>query len=100
VNHKHPDPSRPYLELNIEAHLPRENDDLALNVGAAEVVPGVGLGEALVLGVLNHRGEGHAGLVGVEDVAERAAEDALDFEGLVAGGKEVRLEGACEVVMR
>mmetsp|Transcript_68030 Transcript_68030/g.133788 ORF Transcript_68030/g.133788 Transcript_68030/m.133788 type:complete len:202 (+) Transcript_68030:142-747(+) len=41
------------VQLDLEAHLPRQDRDLAGDVRAAEVVPGVGLREALVLRVLD-----------------------------------------------
>jgi len=50
------------VQLDLDTTLARQDSHLAGDVGAREVVTGVGLGEALALGVLDDVGEAHARL--------------------------------------
>ena len=100
---------RDVLELDVDAALAGEDDNLPRDVGAAEVVPRVRLGVPELLGGLHDRAELVVGAVGVEDVGERSAEDALDLVDAVARIAEVvqggddgktRADGALVEVVR
>mmetsp|Transcript_23921 Transcript_23921/g.74813 ORF Transcript_23921/g.74813 Transcript_23921/m.74813 type:complete len:223 (+) Transcript_23921:114-782(+) len=72
------------FELEHEARLPCQRHHLAGHVCAREVVPRVGLREPQLLGLLDDVREVVPRLEGVEDVRERAREDPLDLDDLVA----------------
>ena len=100
---------RDVLELDVDAALAGEDDNLPRDVGAAEVVPRVRLGVPELLGGLHDVAELVVGAVGVEDVGERSAEDALDLVDAVArvaevvqGGEDgkTRADGALVEVVR
>ena len=77
------------LHLELQAHLAAEDDDLAHEVRARQVVARIRLGVTLGLGVLHDVGERRLAVVDVEQIGQRAGEDALDARDLVAGLAQV-----------
>ena len=65
-------------ELERQAHLAAEDDELARHVHAREVVARIRLGEAALPRLAHDAGEAGAAVEDVEQVGERAGEDALD----------------------
>ena len=57
---------------------PGKDGDFPRHIRAGEVITGVRLGEAVVLGLSDDAGEGAVGGERIEDVGEGPAEDALD----------------------
>mmetsp|Transcript_5495 Transcript_5495/g.13268 ORF Transcript_5495/g.13268 Transcript_5495/m.13268 type:complete len:248 (+) Transcript_5495:335-1078(+) len=81
------------LGLDHDADLAGEDDGLALDVNAREVVAGVGLGVSESLRLCDDLGKRDGAVELVEDVAEGAGEDAFDVEEAVAGAVQ-GLDGA------
>ena len=77
------------FHLELQAHLAAEDDDLAHEVGARQVVARIRLGVALRLGVLDDLRERRLAVVDVEQIGQRAGENALDARDLVAGLAQV-----------
>src|SRR6185503_10685426 len=77
------------LELEREPGLTREDDGLAGDVRAREVIARIGLRVALRFGFADDFGKRPRAVEQVEQIRERAREDAADAADLVAGLNEV-----------
>ena len=75
------------------ACLAGENDELAYDVGAAEVDAGVGLREAFLLGQADGLRQGAVGGERVEDEVDGSAQHGLNLQDAVAGVAQV-VDGA------
>ena len=76
-------------ELEREPRLAREDDGFARDVRARQVVARIGLRVALRFGLANDLRERPRAVEQVEQIRERAGEDAADAADLVAGLDEV-----------
>ena len=76
------------LLIDLVAGLAGEDDQLADDVRAGQVHARVGLGIALFLGHPDGLAEGDVGRDGVEDEVQRAAQDGLDPQDVVAAVAE------------
>lgn len=81
---------RPYRIPDQTA--PGKDGDFACHICAREVIPGVRLCVAILLGLCHDAGEGAVRGEGVEDVGQGAAEDALNASDAIARVHQV-LEG-------
>ncbi len=77
------------LELQRQAHLAPQDDELACHVHARQVIARIRLGKAALARVLHDLGEAHPAVVDVEQVGERAGEDALDAGDVITGLAQV-----------
>ena len=72
-------------QLEVEPHLARQDDQLARDVGAREIVARIRLGESLRLGLAHQRRERLLAVPDVEEVRQRAREDPFDPLDAIAG---------------
>ena len=75
--------------LDGVARRPREDEELARNVGAAQIFARIGLGVAFLASILESGFEAHSFSQLVEEVAQRSREDAFDALDRVAGSDQV-----------
>src|ERR1700728_3743631 len=76
-------------QLEVQADLAAENDELARHIRARQVVARVRLGVAALARLADDLREAAAAVVHVEQIGERAGEDSLDTPDLVAGGEQI-----------
>src|SRR6185295_10057929 len=76
-------------QLHLQADLARQNQELARDVRARQIVSRIRLGEADAMRFLHQRAERRGAVERVEEITERAGQNALDLQDLVAAGDEI-----------
>ncbi len=76
-------------ELQLEAQLTAQDDELAGDVHAREVIARIGLRVAPLARIADDVGERRAAIIDVEEIGERSREDPLDAGDLVSRLPEV-----------
>ncbi len=76
-------------QLELEAHLAAEDDELAGDVHPGEVIARVGLRIASLARIADDIGERRAAVIDVEEIRQRSREDALDARDLIPGLSQV-----------
>ena len=80
---------RDLVELHLQPDLAREDQQLARDIGARQVVSRIRFREADAVRFLHQRAERRRPVERVEEIAERAGQNALDLQDLVAARDEI-----------
>src|SRR5262249_21717669 len=66
-------------QIHFQSNLSRENQELASDIRAGEIVTSIGLGEAQPVSFSHQRAEGNRTVEGVKQIAQCSRKDAFDL---------------------